>query len=133
MRKTPFVVALNKIDRMYGWDEEPNAPFRKSLGTVFTIYCRYYPLPLRLSCLVATAVFFCRYYYLALSLLLSRRYYCHVASTVMSLLPSLPSLQNGKSSTLSKSLTLAITRPSNCSPKKVTLCTVHVHVQYSTL
>jgi len=31
MRKTPFVVALNKCDRLYGWKAEENAPFRKSL------------------------------------------------------------------------------------------------------
>ena len=31
MRKTPFVVALNKIDRLYGWKAHANMPFRKSL------------------------------------------------------------------------------------------------------
>src|SRR5690349_7134689 len=29
-RKTPFVIALNKIDRCYGWKTHPNAPFMKS-------------------------------------------------------------------------------------------------------
>ncbi len=29
-RKTPFIVALNKIDRMYGWDATPNGGFRES-------------------------------------------------------------------------------------------------------
>mmetsp|Transcript_12421 Transcript_12421/g.45287 ORF Transcript_12421/g.45287 Transcript_12421/m.45287 type:complete len:553 (+) Transcript_12421:366-2024(+) len=33
MRKTPFIVALNKIDRMYGWKAIPNAPFRESLAS----------------------------------------------------------------------------------------------------
>src|ERR1700744_1664178 len=32
MRKTPFVVALNKIDRCYDWKAIPNAPFTKSLA-----------------------------------------------------------------------------------------------------
>lgn len=32
MRKTPFVVALNKIDRCYDWKAIPNAPFKKSLA-----------------------------------------------------------------------------------------------------
>eukprot|EP00736_Rhodelphis_marinus_P007143 Rmarinus@m.11831 len=31
MRKTPFIVALNKIDRLYGWKATANAPFRSSL------------------------------------------------------------------------------------------------------
>ena len=31
MRKTPFVVALNKIDRCYSWLPTPNAPFRQTL------------------------------------------------------------------------------------------------------
>lgn len=30
-RKAPFVVALNKIDRLYGWDATPNGSFRSSL------------------------------------------------------------------------------------------------------
>jgi len=30
-RKTPFVVALNKIDRIFEWKEKPNAPIRESL------------------------------------------------------------------------------------------------------
>ena len=32
MRKTPFVVALNKIDRCYAWQPTPNAPFRQTLA-----------------------------------------------------------------------------------------------------
>lgn len=31
-RKTPFIVALNKIDRMYGWDATPDGAFRESLA-----------------------------------------------------------------------------------------------------
>ncbi|KAG8906155.1 hypothetical protein FRB99_007469 [Tulasnella sp. 403] len=31
-RKTPFIVALNKIDRMYGWEAIPNNSFRDSLA-----------------------------------------------------------------------------------------------------
>ena len=31
-RKTPFVVALNKIDRMYGWTATPDGGFRESLA-----------------------------------------------------------------------------------------------------
>ncbi|KDN52115.1 hypothetical protein K437DRAFT_254676 [Tilletiaria anomala UBC 951] len=31
-RKTPFIVALNKIDRLYGWDATPNGGFRASLA-----------------------------------------------------------------------------------------------------
>ena len=30
-RKTPFIVALNKIDRIYGWNPTPNGAFRESL------------------------------------------------------------------------------------------------------
>lgn len=32
-RKAPFVVALNKIDRLYGWDATPNNSFRESLAS----------------------------------------------------------------------------------------------------
>lgn len=31
-RKTPFIVALNKIDRIYGWDSIPDNPFQESLS-----------------------------------------------------------------------------------------------------
>eukprot|EP01041_Mallomonas_annulata_P003215 gene3215-6358_t len=31
-RKTPFVVALNKVDRCYGWKSEPNSPIREALA-----------------------------------------------------------------------------------------------------
>ncbi|KAK7471227.1 eukaryotic translation initiation factor 5B [Stygiomarasmius scandens] len=31
-RKTPFIVALNKIDRMYGWQATPDGAFRESLA-----------------------------------------------------------------------------------------------------
>lgn len=31
MRKTPFIVALNKVDRIYGWKERPNAAIQNSL------------------------------------------------------------------------------------------------------
>jgi translation initiation factor 5B len=31
MRKSPFVIALNKIDRMYNWQTHENAPVRDSL------------------------------------------------------------------------------------------------------
>lgn len=31
-RKTPFIVALNKIDRLYGWEVVPNNSFRDSLS-----------------------------------------------------------------------------------------------------
>lgn len=30
-KKTPFIVALNKIDRLYGWNPTPNGAFRDSL------------------------------------------------------------------------------------------------------
>ncbi|KAI9377729.1 hypothetical protein POPTR_019G103600v4 [Populus trichocarpa] len=30
-RNTEFIVALNKIDRLYGWKTQPNAPIRKAL------------------------------------------------------------------------------------------------------
>lgn len=30
-RKTPFIVALNKIDRIYGWEPTPDSDFRSSL------------------------------------------------------------------------------------------------------
>jgi translation initiation factor 5B len=31
-KKTPFIVALNKIDRCYGWKSEPDRPFLESLA-----------------------------------------------------------------------------------------------------
>jgi len=31
-RKTPFIVALNKIDRIYGWQATPDGAFRESLA-----------------------------------------------------------------------------------------------------
>eukprot|EP00002_Diphylleia_rotans_P032124 TRINITY_DN671_c0_g1_i12.p1 TRINITY_DN671_c0_g1~~TRINITY_DN671_c0_g1_i12.p1 ORF type:complete len:881 (-),score=249.82 TRINITY_DN671_c0_g1_i12:476-3118(-) len=31
MRKTPFIVALNKVDRLYGWKTCPNAPIQEAL------------------------------------------------------------------------------------------------------
>lgn len=31
MRKTPFIVALNKIDQLYDWKAQPNSPVRQSL------------------------------------------------------------------------------------------------------
>lgn len=31
-RKTPFIVALNKIDRIYGWNPTPNGAFQESLA-----------------------------------------------------------------------------------------------------
>ncbi|KAJ2361030.1 eukaryotic translation initiation factor 5B, partial [Coemansia sp. RSA 2611] len=30
-RKTPFIVALNKIDRIYGWKQIPDSPFRDTI------------------------------------------------------------------------------------------------------
>lgn len=32
MRKSPFIIALNKIDRMYNWHAHENAPVRDSLS-----------------------------------------------------------------------------------------------------
>jgi translation initiation factor 5B len=32
MRKSPFIVALNKIDRIYDWKAQENAPVRDSLA-----------------------------------------------------------------------------------------------------
>jgi translation initiation factor 5B len=32
LRKTPFIVALNKIDRIYGWNPTPNGAFNESLA-----------------------------------------------------------------------------------------------------
>lgn len=32
LRKTPFIVALNKIDRIYGWNATPNGAFQESLA-----------------------------------------------------------------------------------------------------
>lgn len=32
MRKSPFIIALNKIDRMYNWQAHENAPVRDSLS-----------------------------------------------------------------------------------------------------
>jgi translation initiation factor 5B len=32
LRKTPFIVALNKIDRIYGWNATPNGAFPESLA-----------------------------------------------------------------------------------------------------
>lgn len=31
-RRTPFVVALNKVDRMYGWKAQKGSPIRESLA-----------------------------------------------------------------------------------------------------
>mmetsp|Transcript_4966 Transcript_4966/g.6599 ORF Transcript_4966/g.6599 Transcript_4966/m.6599 type:complete len:996 (-) Transcript_4966:649-3636(-) len=31
-KRTPFIVALNKIDRLYGWKSFPGSPFRESLA-----------------------------------------------------------------------------------------------------
>ncbi|KAG1739943.1 uncharacterized protein EDB91DRAFT_1082308 [Suillus paluster] len=31
-KKTPFIVALNKIDRLYGWNETPDGAFQESLA-----------------------------------------------------------------------------------------------------
>lgn len=33
MRRTPFIIALNKVDRMYDWDAKVNAPFVHSYKT----------------------------------------------------------------------------------------------------
>jgi len=30
-KNVPFIVALNKIDRIFGWKEDPNAPFLTTL------------------------------------------------------------------------------------------------------
>lgn len=30
-KKCPFIVALNKVDRLYGWKAQPNSPFQPSL------------------------------------------------------------------------------------------------------
>ena len=30
-RRCPFIVALNKVDRLYEWKSRPNAPFRDSV------------------------------------------------------------------------------------------------------
>ena len=32
MRKTPFIVALNKVDRLYGWKVCPDTPIREALS-----------------------------------------------------------------------------------------------------
>ena len=32
-RKTPFIIALNKVDRIYDWKPVVDAPFRTSLAT----------------------------------------------------------------------------------------------------
>lgn len=32
MRKSPFIVALNKVDRIYNWKTHENAPLRDSLA-----------------------------------------------------------------------------------------------------
>ena len=32
MRKAPFIIALNKIDRIYNWQADTNAPVRDSLA-----------------------------------------------------------------------------------------------------
>jgi translation initiation factor 5B len=31
MRKTPFIIAMNKVDRIYGWNSVPNSPIMKAL------------------------------------------------------------------------------------------------------
>lgn len=33
MRKTPFIVALNKVDRCFGWKPNADAPFQQTLAT----------------------------------------------------------------------------------------------------
>ena len=30
LRKTPFIIALNKVDRIYGWNSVPDSPIRES-------------------------------------------------------------------------------------------------------
>ncbi len=33
MRKTPFIIALNKIDRLYDWKAQTDAPFADTLAS----------------------------------------------------------------------------------------------------